>query len=81
MPGSLLATFALLAKPAPYVDAVRADILAGGDSAGRAHCIGAMLAAQQGDAAIPEAWRSKVSSLNHIEELTEALLEQRFGVA
>lgn len=79
MPGSLLSTFALLAKPAPYADAVRGDILAGGDSAGRAHCIGALLAAQQGEDAIPEAWRNKVSALGHIEELTAALLEQRFA--
>ena len=79
MPGALLATLALLAKPAPYVDSVRADILAGGDSAGRSHCIGALLAAQQGEPAIPEDWRSKVSALGRIEELTEALLEQRFA--
>lgn len=79
MPGALLATLALLAKPTPYVDAVRGDILAGGDSAGRAHCIGALLGAQQGEGTIPEDWRAKVSALGRIEELTEALLEQRFA--
>eukprot|EP00892_Ulva_mutabilis_P011222 jgi/Ulvmu1/8472/UM044_0005.1 len=81
MPGSLLSTLALLAKPALYVDAVRGDILAGGDSAGRAHALGALLAAQQGDTAVPEEWRSRVDNYKLIKIAIEPMLGSAANVS
>ncbi len=68
------------ALPAParsYVDAVRANILAGGDNASRAVLIGAVLAADNGLAAIPDEWKKKTNNYAELEALADKIIARR----
>ncbi|WP_299988884.1 ADP-ribosylglycohydrolase family protein [uncultured Ruegeria sp.] len=53
-----------------YQEAIRTNILAGGDNCGRAILLGGVLGATHG---IPESWVSKVHSMNEVEDLFEKL--------
>ena len=54
-----------------YVDAVRANINAGGDNCGRSSMIGAMYAAiyGQGEKGLPQEWVDKLTKKEEIESL------------
>jgi ADP-ribosylglycohydrolase len=62
---------------ASYVQAVRDNILAGGDSTARAHVLGALLGARDGYDAIPKRWKSKAIRRLQLEQMLQMLLYQR----
>jgi hypothetical protein len=59
LPGALLTSAHILRSAAGYEDAVRRNILAGGDQCSRALFIGACFAAEN-PAGVPDAWAAKV---------------------
>jgi len=65
---------ALLKHTDDFESAVLAILRAGGDSAGRASMVGAWLGAHLGIAAIPKAWRVKLSQADRISTATEKIL-------
>ncbi|SEO07253.1 ADP-ribosylglycohydrolase [Pseudorhodobacter antarcticus] len=70
LPMALPLAFHILANTTNYTDAINANILAGGDSCGRAIIIGAVMAAAHGTSenGIPAAWITKTNhhtALNH----------------
>ena len=72
LPYGLPANIHLLANCDTYVDAVRMNILAAGDNAGRAVTIGAIYAALYGiggDQGVPQAWIDKVTIKPEMDEL------------
>jgi hypothetical protein len=71
LPMGLPLAFHILSHTTTYTDAVNANILAGGDSCGRAIIIGAMMAAAHGmgENGIPADWLTKT---NHHASLTRA---------
>jgi ADP-ribosylglycohydrolase len=79
LPGSFQAPLAVVLYNGSYEEAVRANILAGGDQASRAYSVGAITAAQGGLGAIPVAWRERTKELPNVEALLETVLDQRFG--
>lgn len=81
LPGSLQgALFVLLTATGGYADAVRSNMVAGGDNCSRAMVIGAVAAAaaaaKEGcaDPPVPEAWTAKTSRYAEIKALTQKLL-------
>ena len=65
---------ALLKHPEDFESAILATLRAGGDSAGRASMLGAWLGAHLGIAAIPKAWRAKLSGADRISTAVEKIL-------
>jgi ADP-ribosylglycohydrolase len=59
------------------VDAVRANILAGGDNASRSVLLGALLAAQEGAGAIPAEWKQKTRLFSEYEAIADQILALR----
>jgi ADP-ribosylglycohydrolase len=64
----------LLKHPDDFESAILATLRAGGDSAGRASMVGAWLGAHLGIAAVPKAWRLKLSHADRISTATEEIL-------
>lgn len=83
LPGSLQgALYALLATGGGFQEAVRANMLAGGDNCSRAIVVGAVAAAAaasqgqaEADAAIPEDWRAKTQHFQEIKALADQLIQ------
>lgn len=81
LPGSYQGPLVSALLGRDYPDAVKGNILAGGDQASRAHIVGALWGAQGGAAGVPDGWKRKVSRMAEIESLTDRLLAQRFDRA
>lgn len=64
-----------------FVQGVRENIMAGGDSCSRAIVAGALLGAQDGLTEVPEAWKSKVDDYHVLEELVDKVLKSRPSAA
>jgi ADP-ribosylglycohydrolase len=64
----------LLKYPDDFESAILATLCAGGDNAGRTSMVGAWLGAHLGIAAIPKAWRLKLSHADRISTATEKIL-------
>jgi ADP-ribosyl-[dinitrogen reductase] hydrolase len=64
----------LLKHPGDFESAILATLRAGGDSAGRASMVGAWLGAHLGIAAVPKAWRLRLSHADRISTATEKIL-------
>jgi ADP-ribosylglycohydrolase len=64
----------LLKHPDDFESAILATLRAGGDSAGRASMVGAWLGAHLGIAAVPKAWRLKLSHGDRISTAIEKIL-------
>ena len=64
----------LLKHPDDFESAILGTLRAGGDNAGRASMVGAWLGAHLGIAAIPKAWRLKLSHADRISTATEKIL-------
>ena len=64
----------LLKHPDDFENAILGTLSAGGDNAGRASMVGAWLGAHLGIAAIPKAWRLKLSHADRISTATEKIL-------
>jgi ADP-ribosylglycohydrolase len=62
-----------------YTEAVRANILAGGDQGSRSLTLGAIVAAAGGLAVVPKEWKDKTNKMMEIEALVDELLKQRFS--
>jgi ADP-ribosylglycohydrolase len=65
---------ALLKHPDDFESAILATLCAGGDSAGRASMLGAWLGAHLGIAAIPKAWKARLSRDDRISAAIEKIL-------
>jgi ADP-ribosylglycohydrolase len=65
---------ALLKHPDDFESAILAVLRAGGDSAGRASMVGAWLGAHLGVAAIPKAWRTRLTHADRISTAIEKIL-------
>jgi ADP-ribosyl-[dinitrogen reductase] hydrolase len=65
---------ALLKHSDDFESAILATLRAGGDNAGRASMVGAWLGAHLGIAAIPKAWRARLSQADRISTATEKIL-------
>ena len=77
LPSSLQCSI-LSAMDAPsYVEGVRANIVAGGDSASRNVLVGALLAAQHGLDSVPQGWKNKAKHYAEAESLVDKLLASR----
>jgi ADP-ribosylglycohydrolase len=75
LPNSFPASIhALLKHTDDYERAILATLRAGGDNAGRASMVGAWLGAHLGIAAIPKAWRVRLSQADRISTATEKIL-------
>jgi ADP-ribosylglycohydrolase len=68
---------ALLKHSDDFESAILAVLSAGGDSAGRASMVGAWLGAHLGIAAIPKAWRIKLTQAVRISTAVEKILADR----
>lgn len=73
LPGSFQAALALALAARGYRDAVRRNILAGGDNCSRSVLLGALLAAEGGMDSVPEEWRGKTSRFAEIDGLLDIL--------
>eukprot|EP00198_Chlamydomonas_reinhardtii_P007969 XP_001697306.1 predicted protein [Chlamydomonas reinhardtii] len=60
-----------------YVDAVRTNMLLGGDNCSRSVLIGALMAAQEGSAAIPAAWSARTADYGTLEAAVDKLVAAR----
>jgi ADP-ribosyl-[dinitrogen reductase] hydrolase len=69
----------LLKHPDDFKSAILATLRASGDSAGRASMIGAWLGAHLGIAAVPKAWRLRLSYADRISTATEKILANLRG--
>jgi hypothetical protein len=72
LPSALLGPLYLVRKCATYVEAVHANIIAGGDSCSRAICVGALYGAAGGE--MPPGWEAKIDS-KLVEEVKSATLK------
>ena len=71
----------LLKHPDDFESAILATLRAGGDSAGRASMVGAWLGAHLGIAAVPKAWRLRLSHADQISTNTEKILADLRGAS
>jgi ADP-ribosyl-[dinitrogen reductase] hydrolase len=67
---------ALLKHTDDFESAILATLRAGGDNAGRASMVGAWLGAHLGIAAIPKAWRVRLTHADRISTATEKILAE-----
>ncbi|ETI43863.1 hypothetical protein F441_11249 [Phytophthora nicotianae CJ01A1] len=75
LPGVLQGSVFVLLTSDGFVDALRANMLAGGDNCSRAIVIGAVTAAAQGGDAIPGEWKQKTKVYAQVLSVTEKLLQ------
>jgi len=72
-PGCMHTSLVALRAFRDYKTAIRANIVAGGESALRAWFIGAMLAAEGGETAIPIQWRTQCSEFGDVWALASRI--------
>ncbi|KAG2759497.1 hypothetical protein JG687_00009422 [Phytophthora cactorum] len=75
LPGVLQGSVFILLTSDEYVDALRSNMLAGGDNCSRAIVIGAITAAAQGGDAIPAEWKQKTNVYAQVLSFAEKLLQ------
>ena len=73
LPGSLKSSIYALKSFRCYEVAIRANIIAGGDNACRSWIVGSLLAAESGEKAIPEQWKSKTLLYSQICSLANRI--------
>ncbi|CAI5709257.1 unnamed protein product [Peronospora farinosa] len=74
LPGALQGSLFVLLTSAGFVEALRANMLAGGDNCSRAIAIGAVTAAMQGGDAIPVEWKEKTKVYAQVQRLAEKIV-------
>ncbi|CAI5712988.1 unnamed protein product [Peronospora destructor] len=74
LPGALQGSLFVLLTSVGFVEALRANMLAGGDNCSRAIVIGAVTASMQGGDAIPAEWKEKTKAYAQVETLTEKIV-------
>eukprot|EP00802_Teleaulax_amphioxeia_P021015 Tamp_21336.p1 GENE.Tamp_21336~~Tamp_21336.p1 ORF type:complete len:349 (+),score=64.46 Tamp_21336:46-1092(+) len=77
LPAAFRVCIHLLSKDLPFEEAVRQNILAGGDQCSRAVFVGACYGAALGEAVVPAAWTHKVSDMPEIDGLARLLIAPR----
>lgn len=75
LPGVLQGSVFVLLTSGGYVEALRANMLAGGDSCSRAIVIGAVTAAAQGGDAVPADWKEKTKDYAQVQSLAEKIIQ------
>ncbi|EGZ27550.1 hypothetical protein PHYSODRAFT_353417 [Phytophthora sojae] len=75
LPGSLQGSLFVLLTSSGYVEALRANMLAGGDSCSRAVVIGAVTAAAQDGDAVPAEWKQKAKDYAEVQALAEKIIQ------
>ncbi|KAG7381013.1 hypothetical protein PHYPSEUDO_006530 [Phytophthora pseudosyringae] len=75
LPGVLQGSVFVLLTSNGYVEALRANMLAGGDNCSRAIVIGAVAAAAQGSDAIPAEWKQKTKVYAQVHAFTEKIAQ------
>ena len=75
LPGALQGSLYVLLTSTGFVEALRANMLAGGDSCSRAIVIGAVSASMQGDDAIPAEWKEKTKVYAEVQTLAEKIVQ------
>ncbi|OWZ06401.1 ADP-ribosylation/Crystallin J1 [Phytophthora megakarya] len=75
LPGVLQGSVFVLLTSDGYVDALRANMVAGGDNCSRSIVIGAILAAAQGKDAIPTEWKQKTKAYEETAALAEKIIQ------
>jgi ADP-ribosylglycohydrolase len=73
LPGCFVASLYGLLCFQGYEVAIRANIVAGGDNVCRSWLLGCLLAAEQGETAIPEAWKKKTTLYKEIFSMAHRL--------
>lgn len=77
-PGAFQASIvAALQAAGNYTSGVRANMMLGGDNCSRSVLIGALLAAQGGMKAVPEAWRGKMTRFEEMQKHVDHLIGYR----
>lgn len=77
LPGSFQAPMYTAYFAEDYIQAVRENILGGGDNCSRAVVAGSLLGAQDGLAAIPDGWKKQVDDYKVLEKLVDKVVESR----
>ncbi|GMF22396.1 unnamed protein product [Phytophthora lilii] len=75
LPGVLQGSVFVLLTSSNYVEALRANMLAGGDNCSRAIVIGAVTAAAQGGDVIPDEWKQKTKIYAEIQALAGKIVQ------
>jgi len=75
LPGVLQGSVFVLLTSGSYVEALRANMLAGGDNCSRAIVIGAVAAAAQGGETIPEEWKQNTKVYAQVQALAQQLVQ------
>ncbi|GMF43405.1 unnamed protein product [Phytophthora fragariaefolia] len=75
LPGVLQGSVYVLLTSGSYVEALRANMLAGGDSCSRAIVIGAVTAAACGEGAVPDEWKQKTKVYAQVKALAEKIVQ------
>ena len=77
LPSSLQCSILSAVEAPSYVEGVRANIVAGGDSASRNVLVGALLAAHHGLDSVPQSWKQKTKHYAEAEALVDRILSSR----
>ncbi|GAX82764.1 hypothetical protein CEUSTIGMA_g10190.t1 [Chlamydomonas eustigma] len=77
LPAAMINVLVTALKYSSYPAALRANMVAGGDSCSRGIIIGALLAAQDGTESIPQNWKTHTTQFEEITSLTNQLLMWR----
>ncbi|KAF4318434.1 hypothetical protein BBO99_00007102 [Phytophthora kernoviae] len=75
LPGVLQGSLFVLLTYNSYVEALRANMLAGGDNCSRAIVIGAITAAAEGGEAIPAEWKQKAVVYAQVQAMAEKIVQ------
>jgi ADP-ribosylglycohydrolase len=76
MPCALQNALLTVMTSGSYVEAVRKNMMAGGDNCSRAMYAGALLAAQEGVGGIPKDWRSKTVKYDELAAMAAKVSQQ-----
>ncbi|KAK1928472.1 Crystallin J1B [Phytophthora citrophthora] len=75
LPGVLQGSVFVLLTSSGYVEALRANLVAGGDNCSRAIVIGAVMAAAQGNEVIPAEWKHKTKVYPLVQAFAEKIVQ------
>ncbi|POM73013.1 ADP-ribosylation/Crystallin J1 [Phytophthora palmivora] len=75
LPGVLQGSVFVLLTSGSYVEALRANMLAGGDNCSRSIVIGAVFAAAQGSDGIPAEWKQKTKVYEKVQALADKIVQ------
>lgn len=74
MPGALQSALVVAANAKSYEDAIRTNMVAGGDNASRSVYLGALMGAAYGVQGVPSEWKQKVTGWADMEKAIDAIV-------